>query len=306
MITEEQRKQRINYLGSSDAAGVVGASPYNSPLKVWAIKTGQLEEEDISQKLKVKVGTKIEAVIAELYEEQTGKKVRRVNETIYHPQYSFLAANIDRRIVGENTILEIKSTGSFMKAKWEDDQIPGDTMIQVYHQLMVTGMAKAEICALIGNGDDLIIKIIERDEKILKQLEEREVDFWKNYVQKNVMPKLITKTDDETLNRLFPQAQPGKEILLPAEADKIIENLKAFKEDKRNLEGLIDQSENELKAMIKENEIGLTPINQVLWKNSQRRGLDGDSLKKDLPDIHEKYYLSKPVRRFSYGKLGEK
>lgn len=304
MITETQRKERINYIGSSDAAGVVGASPYSSPLKIWAIKTGQLPEEDISQKLKVKVGTKIEAVIADLFEEQTGKKVRRVNETIFHPKYPFLAANIDRRIVGENTILEIKSTSSYLKDRWEDDQIPGDALIQVYHQLMVTGMRKAVICALIGNGDDLIIKEVTRDEEALGNLEKRLVDFWENYVAKGVMPKLITKTDDDTLIKLFPQAIVGKEVLLPSEADKIIENLKAFKEDKKNLDGLIDQSENSLKAMIKENEIGLTPLNQVFWKNSQRSGLDGDSLKKEMPEVHELFYKTKPVRRFSYGKLG--
>lgn len=299
MITEEQRKERINYLGSSDAAAVLGLSDYSTPLKVWAIKTGEIQEEDISGLLPVKVGTKMEAVVAELFEEETGKKVRRVNETLYHPKYPFIAANIDRRIVGEDALLEIKTAAAWRQKQFEDDQIPPDALVQVYHQLAVTGLPKAFMCVLIGN-QDLKIKEIKRDESIINDLMRREAMFWNDYVIPRIMPQVITKNDGETLAQLFPRADDGPEIILTDEANQMVEALHGFKADIKNLEGLKDKTENELKLLLGSAACGATSLYQIQWTNSQRSRLDGTALEKELPHIHALYYKSKPERRFSY------
>ena len=114
-------RDRRTFLGGTDAAAVLGLSRYRTPLQVWAEKTGALDEQNIDDKLHVKLGKRLEEVVAELYTEKTGKKVRRVNETLYHPQFPFLAANIDRRVVGEDTLLECKTTNSFKAKEFEGE-----------------------------------------------------------------------------------------------------------------------------------------------------------------------------------------
>lgn len=304
MLTQKQLSERLNYLGASDAPAVLGLSRWKTPLSVWAEKTGVLVPEDISDKLHIKLGNKMETVLAELFEEETGKKLHRVNETKYHRQFPFLATNLDRRIVGENTIVELKTASAWKSAEWEGEEIPQEYMIQVYHQLAVTGYAKAYLCVLIGNSD-LQIKEVVRDEKLIADLVRREVDFWENYVVAKVMPKLITKYDADTLDKLFPRAVPDREVPLPDEASQLVEFLDGYKKDLKNLEDTIEKTVNELKAMIKEGEVGITPLYKIGWFNSRWSGLDGAALKKDHPTIHAEYYKTKPIRKFTLKKLKE-
>jgi len=92
-------KDRKRYLGGTDAAGVLGLSRWATPLSVWAAKTGQVEGEDISGRLAVKLGHKLEHTVAELFMEATGKKVQRVNDSIFHQKHSFIAATQARHSV---------------------------------------------------------------------------------------------------------------------------------------------------------------------------------------------------------------
>ena len=154
MLTAEQIKERIGYLGASDAAAAVGLSRWKSPVEVWAEKTEFVEPEDISGKLSIRMGNKLEDVVAEIFQEETGKKVHRVNETIYHPQYPFLAANLDRRVVGEDACLEIKTAGAWAAKDWEGEELPREVIIQVMHQLACTGKKVGYACVLIGGNQD--------------------------------------------------------------------------------------------------------------------------------------------------------
>ena len=53
---DEWLKHRMNYLGGSEASAVIGQNPYVDNVKLWQIKTGQLESEDISDKPYVQYG----------------------------------------------------------------------------------------------------------------------------------------------------------------------------------------------------------------------------------------------------------
>jgi putative phage-type endonuclease len=304
MLTNKQLSERLSYIGSSDSPGVVGVSQFQTPLYVWSIKTGQIKPEDISDKLQVKLGHKMEQTVAELFEEQTGKKVRRANETIYHKKYKFIAANIDRRVVGENSVLEIKTVSAWRKKEFNDDSVPMDMIIQVYHQLMVTGMEKGYLGILIGN-EDFKIKEIFADKKALEELEKKEVHFWNTFVVPNVMPTTISKHDADTLDALFPIAKEGKEITLPEKANQLCENMEAMKEDRKNLEGIIEQNENELKALLGDAESGATSLNKIYWTNQMRKTLDSKKLKFDDIVLYNKYAKEHNIRIFKIKSLME-
>lgn len=295
---------RQSFIGGSDAAAVLGLSRWSTPLQVWAIKTGQIPEPDISSKIAVKLGLKLEDTVADFFADETGKKVRRCNETLYHPQYPFLAANIDRRVVGEESILECKTASAWKAKEWQGEDIPQEYIIQCYHYLAVTGAKKAYIAVLIGN-QDFQWKEIQRDEKLIKDMVKKEVDFWENFIVPKVMPAQIYCNDTETLYSLFPQEKEGSTVELGDDVDAMIESLQAQKQDCKTLEMYIEKQENEIKMMLKDAEIGLTPHHKISWKAQSRKNIDTKKLREEMPEIAGKYEREVSNRYFRISKNKE-
>ena len=296
MLTPEQIAERRNYIGSTDSAAILGLSRYGTPLSVWAEKTGAIVPEDISGKLPVRLGHKLEQAVAELFTEETGKKLHRVNETVFHPKYNFLAANLDRRVVGEKAVVEIKNVGAFRRDEWREGQSPAEYICQVMHQLAVTGWDRGYLVALIGNTD-FEIRTIERDEQALKDLVNREVSFWNDFVVTKIMPS-ISRGDKDTLSALFPLAEEGKEIELDDRAAAICDSLDGLRSDLKGLEGSIAGAENELKAMLGTADAGIVGDRKIFWSNILTRRLDAEDLKKEMPEIYEKFRKPSTYRKF--------
>lgn len=289
---------RRSFLGGSDAAGVLGLSRWKSPLQVWAEKTGQVVPDDISGKLNVKLGNRLEEAVAELFCEATGFKVRRVNETLFHDKHEFLAANIDRRVVGDDSILECKTTSAWNAKQWEGEEIPQEYIIQCLHYLAVTGMRRAYIAVLIGN-QDFKWKEIDRDEKTISAIVEQEVKFWNDFVIPKVMPTRIMAQDSDTLYSLFPNAKPETILPLTDEIHKVIESRNAMIADSKSLESQIEQSDNQIKAFLGDNEAAESPTFIVTWKNQSQMRVDSKLLKEKFPDVAAKVAKETKFRKLS-------
>lgn len=262
----EARKQ---YLGGSDAAAVVGLSRRKTLLECWAEKTGAVQYEDKDSE-PAKVGRFLEPYVSQRFTEETGKKVRRVNDTLFHPQHSFLGANIDRRIVGEDAILEAKTTTAWLAKEWETTEIPQEYICQCLHYLAVTGAARCYLAVLIGN-QEFKWMVIERDEAAIASLIRREVEFWTQFVVPCVMPKMVRAADSDVLYRLFNEPPDGSLMSLPPTANDIIDLVLAYQSDAKNLEAQIGQKKNELKLMLGNIEIGLTDRFRVSWKPQKNK-----------------------------------
>ena len=126
MSREQWLRIRKNGIGSSDAAAAVGLNPYQSPLELWMIKTGRdtdmpkINPSDDSSP--TYWGTLLEPFVAEFYQRQAGRRVRRVNAILQHPDAdkSWMLANIDREVIGvpDVQILECKTAGEFGARLW--------------------------------------------------------------------------------------------------------------------------------------------------------------------------------------------
>ena len=112
---EEWLQIRSTGIGSSDAAAAIGLSSYKCSLSLWLEKTGRQLPEDLSEKEAVVWGTVMEPVLAKMYAERTGRKVRRVNAVLQHPEHPFMLANLDREVITESGtgVLEIKTAGFY-------------------------------------------------------------------------------------------------------------------------------------------------------------------------------------------------
>lgn len=300
-------EDRKGFIGASDCAAVLGLSRFKTVLQVWAEKTGTVEPEDLSEKLNVWLGNELEEVVAKKFTKDTGKKVHRVNDAYIHKDHDFIRCHIDRKVEGENAILQCKTASAWMARHWEGEEIPQEYILQEYHELACSGYQKAYIAVLIGNND-FKIKVLERDEKIIKQIIQKETEFWEKFVIPKVMPEAISARDSDTLFQIFPNGlMAGEVVELGDKGARLIETLRANQADMKVLEDVIEQNKNELKAMLGESSVGKTGDWMVTWRNQVTKKLDVEKIKKEAPEIYEKYLKEIPSRvlRLNENKKGE-
>ncbi|CAG9241801.1 hypothetical protein BDI4_1080034 [Burkholderia diffusa] len=155
-------------IGGSDAAAAVGLNPYMSPLELWLDKTGRADgmprPDPNDTTAATYWGTLLEPIVAAVYTQQTGNKVRKVNAVLRHPTIPWMLANIDREVVGARDvqILECKTAGEFGARLWRDG-VPEYIQLQVQHQLAVTGKTAAHVAVLLC-GQALEVHRIDRDD----------------------------------------------------------------------------------------------------------------------------------------------
>lgn len=289
-------------IGGSDASVIVGLNPYKSPYQLWLEKTGQAEAPDLSHVQAVYWGSKNEANIADWFQEDTGKKVRKLG-TLRSRAYPFMLANVDRTVMGEDAGLEIKTAGVSQAKKWKGDEIPDNYYCQCIHYLAVTGADRWYIAVLIG-GNEALYKTVERNEEDIKALIQAEADFW-HLVETNTPPPVDGSAScAAALSERFKGG--GESIILPSRTDAMIESLQNDKTIMDALKKQITQKENAIKELMGDAEEGDTDHYRVLWKTqSGRESVTLSKIKKSAPDIyqllHDKGFISvgKPTRRFS-------
>ncbi len=106
-ITEKQREQRKNYLGSSDAPAIVGVDPWKTPADVYLSKVQNILEKEPGEA--AQIGNLCEDAILKWFRKETGFKITR-NQFRVHNN-GFMAAHLDAVVSGENAIVEAKTAG---------------------------------------------------------------------------------------------------------------------------------------------------------------------------------------------------
>ncbi len=292
-LSAAQRADRLNYIGGTDAAAVLGLSRYKTPLGLWAEKTGAVKDKDKSGELAIKIGNRLEDVVAELFMEETGFKVQRVRDVQIHPEHPFLKAQIDRKLVGtvELEILECKTASAFKTGEWEGDDIPSEYIIQVMHQLMVTGAQVGWIACLIGGNVKFTYKKIERDEEMIAELMAKEIKFWNENILGKKMPG-VTEHDDGVLQALFPNVRADEQeaIMLPAEFEDIITRIQEIGTDKDGelgkLKSELSELKNEVKMAMGESSNAMVGKWGATWKTiTKKPTLDTERLLADKPEL---------------------
>ena len=294
---EEWKEQRRKGIGGSDAAAVVGLDPWKSPVALYLEKIGVLENEVDSEA--VYWGTVLEDLVAKEFENRTGYKVHKVNKILQHPEYPFMIANIDRKITGENALLECKTTNEYNKKEWQDGKIPEKYMVQVQHYLAVTGYEKAYIAVLIG-GQKFVWYHVPRDEELISSLIEAEKGFWQ-CVEAKIPPAIDgTKSSKMALDILFPaeEAKPERK-LLGENSYTLVQRYNELKERIKELEEKKAEIENKLKAELGEYEEGEIADALITWKPITTKRFDSKRFKKEYPDLYSKFLTESKYRRFA-------
>lgn len=293
---------RTQFIGGSDIAAILGLSRYGTPLSVWAEKTGAIPKKEGPKSLRMKLGTRMEEVIAELWMEETNKVLQRVTERRVHPQYPYFRAQIDRIVINEDATWEGKNTNWRLKKDWAEGEVPQEALCQAMWGLAITGKKHCYVTGLIDNEELRSVKI-DRDPVLIAEMLKRADDFWNKFVVPQVMPGQVSASDADTIRALFPQSEPQTLIDLGDAGARLIESRNALYQDQIALEKEIDTVENELKLMLKEKEGGTAGKWMVTWKSQVSKRLDTALLKNNEPEIYQKYTKETPSRVFRIKEL---
>ena len=263
MLTVEQRENRKNGLGATDAAVIMGLSPYKTPYELWLEKTSRKEEEAILTDCRLRLRHAHEETIAREYATQKEVKLKRVNQTVYHPRFDFMLCHLDRVVIGgKKKIVECKSSSGFMRPLWGEsgsDQAPLHYILQVQHQLACWQAEEADIAALI-DIDDYRIYPIPRNEKIISRIESACERFWHEHVLTDIPPPPTNRAD---LKLMFP-TNNGKFITASSEAKGFIDLINALKFDIKNMEEDKEKAEKSLLEIIADNDGLLDPEGKII------------------------------------------
>ena len=294
-------------IGSSDAAAAVGLNPYKSPLELWMEKTGrtaglpQIDPHDETSP--TYWGNFLEPIVAAHYTKRTGRKVRRINAVLQHPdpELHWMLANIDREVLGspDVQILECKTAGINGAKLWKDG-VPEYVQLQVMHQLAVTGKQAADVAVLIG-GQQLEIYRIERDDTLIERLIALERQFWQFVETDTPPPADGSDSADLALRCLYPEDAGTS---LDCRQDRHLSSTYADLVSVRQSIETLAERESRLKQTIQQ-AMGTASLAQfetgsVSWKKAKDSVvLDTVRLLKDMPELMQRYGMTRTgSRRF--------
>jgi len=122
-------KERQKGIGGSDVGAIMGVNKWKSPFEVYVDKTEEIREVKESGESSY-LGNTLEEVVAREFSIRSGKKVRKDKRQLVHKIHKFMMGNIDRRIVGENSLLECTTVNAFKAKEWDGEEIPPSHILQ--------------------------------------------------------------------------------------------------------------------------------------------------------------------------------
>lgn len=332
---------RRTYLGGSDIAGVMGLSPWQTPLQVYERKTSGEPEILTDEKRRFFARRKRqEPVIAEMLFDEYGIEVTRLSldadpNRYRDAEHPFMAAEIDFEClmtdairdrfearpqicdIPNGTLLngEIKTVHPFSAKHWGEEgseDVPIHYAAQVMHGLGITKRPATIVAALFGIDNLLAFPVIA-DPETIAAVRAKAVAFWNEHVIPRIPPDPINMED---MMRLFARVN-GR----PVEADEdTIARLSALKRLRGDMAAM-DAEKKEIEFQIADyvrRQWGIDPgmesqavddavlmfggAKVATWKGQSRTTVDGKSLAKKHPSIFTEYSTTSHFRVIRFPK----
>ena len=300
--SQEWLEWRNTGLGASDAAVILGMSPYCTPYGLWQIKTGRKEAPDLSRNPNVQRGNRLEPLARKVAEKYIGEKLEPICAAEEIEEFiltSFDGITVNRKIVCElkcphpSTFADILNEGKESKAYklyW----------VQCQQQLLVSKADKAYLIFFTKGTDGNKDKIVPF-----------EVFPDKEFQQEILIPKLrwfweciTTDTPPERDIRRDPCEVDDKSWLeLATDYHPLKQEIKNLKADLKNLEAQVKPYEAKLIELMGDNykadESGIK-----VTRSDRKQSIDNELLLDELLNILKKrgVNISKEALRRKHSK----
>ncbi len=250
---------RLSGIGGSEAP--VLASPgmgYGSEYSIWSSKCGlvPLDSDDMPEY--VEAGTFMEPAILRWWAHRMDESVMPTPLTILRSsEFPWMFASPDA-LVGEDAGLDAKNI-DLRRGDEYADGAPMDVQIQGQHYLAVTGRQRWHFAAVVG-GNQLKCSTIERDEKFIAALIERERQWWQTHVVGKSPPEPdSSEATARAIKRAWPHHEAGEARALDESFAALALRLDAAKTERSILDDEIRGIESKIKAALGTAEVGVLP-----------------------------------------------
>ncbi len=316
-LTPEHAAARKHGIGGSELGSILhkqiaesGDTVYGCPRALFYDKTGVPPDYEFDESGPIKRGEIMEPYIADLYSEETGRKVRRLEHKV-GKEKPWEMVSIDRQIIGDKElgvgILECKSVGREVWWKIVKGGLPLRFILQVQWAFHVLGPQYewGDAAVLCCDPWAYIFHRVERDQQLINMMAKLVADFWKR-VQNNDVPPRLKWSDTRCKNCLWRSSCQGKELMKAADIDEetfgdayIDDALGEVVALRMEMKGIIDEAtsnktdaEDTLKDAMTaaKSDIVIAGGHKVTWyQQDDGEIVDGKRLKKEEPETFKKF-----------------
>jgi predicted phage-related endonuclease len=270
---------RNDGIGASEAWGAC-----MDPLGVYVRKLKLVPDEPFTREQQI--GLALETGLYRLYEEDIGSGFTSFQTPVESEEHDFIRATLDGIAVrdGQERPVELKTINAWAARRNgftldDPESIPDRWRCQLQQQLYVTGAEQIDLAVLYA-GTQFSVITYERNETLINQIVEAEVDLW-GRIQRREPPEASEETEAFVFGWLYPQSDTTVSL------DETVSDLCAAYEqlliDAREQE----EEKDELKARIL-NALGPHRIGEFP---------DGSSVKRTIVDVAEGTYTRKAHRQ---------
>ena len=319
-VTTTKADRRF-FLGGSDAAAVMGLSPWATPLELWREKTGRKDAPppDPAQIRRWERGHKLEPFIREMcierLERDFGMTVELVacNARYTDPEFPWMSCEIDfeLRITGtmpiggelvtfdrEHINVDAKSVTGFARKKWGHEENTEDVPIEYAAQfmfgLMVSpGRRRYCLVAALRSFDEVDLYWTVRDEETIAAMRPKMVEFWVDHVLADVPPDPARFED---IKLLFP-IDNGQAREATADIAEKVAQFRDIKARIKEFEGAADALQSELADFISPHaRLTFEGADILTWKGQNRTAVDVTLLKAERPEVFAEFARTSVIR----------
>lgn len=282
-------------IGGSDAAAILGVSPWTSRYSLWLDKTTAPAQKSVKpETAAMRFGNLMEPVIRDMFAQQTGFEVVNDTNLYKHPEHEFMLANLDGVVstsgCGDvDALLEVKTA----RSAW--NEVPAYYVSQVQHYMAVTGVEMTYVAALFG-GEDYAMFEVPRNDAYIERLIEAESEFW-HAVRNAIEPAIDgSKSTHDTLRKSY-DVDAGKSVELDQSITEMIEWRSNAKLLVEQYEAEVREAESRIMDALRDAEVGTVDGHPVVtWKSQSRSSIDTKALKEAHPEITEQFTKASSYR----------
>ena len=308
---------RSKFLGGSDAAAVMGLSPWATPVELWMQKTGRKPkaEPDARQRKIYERGHRLEPfirdmVIDKLRDQGVEVELLACNARYCDPEHDFLSCEIDFELLLTGTVqigdelvaldrehvnADAKSVSGFARKKWGEENtedVPIEYAAQFTHGLMITGRRYCLVAAL-RSFDDVDIYWTVRDDETIAAMRPKLVSFWLDHVVADVPPDPMVFDD---IKALFP-TDNGEVAEATPEIAEMVGQYRVVSAQMSELRKVADELKFRIADYISPCSILAHQGQQLMtWKGQTDTRLDIEAFRAAHPDLFTQYARTKVVR----------
>ena len=292
MSREQFLLDRKKGIGGSDVASILGVSPYRTALEVYHDKTSpELAFDEPTEDMQR--GMRVEKYILQEYAERNEVQLDSNIPTIVDKQYQFMRANIDAKVIGENVIVEAKSTKAPISS-WESG-IPEYYKAQVAYYAMLSNAERVDVPVMFSSWKYACFTYW-RDAEYEAVIKAAAINFWQNHIVKNIPPK---PTSPEELMTAYPKLEE-KTIEADNDIREKVYQLQEAQAQRKKLE----EQEKQLKTQIQGymGDAGLLDAGfcKVALKEIKSTRFNANAFKEKYTELYSQYLNASSYRKLQF------